>query len=110
MSAVVTATPRAEETRAAPIVDVRTDETDRVRAKTNVQDTLVKYPDIAGLVGLWSYNGPAIAGAVKQANAQGKVKIICFDEEEETLAGVKDGTIYATTLYPFTLLRIPLVP
>ena len=40
------------------ILDVRTDDTDRVKAQSNVSDTLVKYPDIAGLVGLWSYNGP----------------------------------------------------
>ncbi|HEV8483210.1 MAG TPA: substrate-binding domain-containing protein, partial [Blastocatellia bacterium] len=49
------------------IIDVRTDETDHVRAKANVADTLVKYPDVAGLVGLWSYNGPAILNAVKDA-------------------------------------------
>ena len=34
------------------IIDVRTDDTDRVRAKSNVSDTLVKYPDVACLVGL----------------------------------------------------------
>ena len=28
------------------IIDVRTDETDRVRAQKNVEDTLVKYPDV----------------------------------------------------------------
>ncbi len=80
------------------IVDVRTDDTDRVRAKANVQDTLVKYPDIAGLVGLWSYNGPAIRGAVKDANKIGKVKIVCFDEEADTLAGVKNGEIEGTVV------------
>jgi len=80
------------------ILDVRTDGTDRVRAKSNAQDTLVKYPDIAGLVGLWSYNGPAILGAVRDANKIGKVKIVCFDEEDETLQGVKSGAIHATVV------------
>ena len=78
------------------IVDTRTDDTDRVRAKANVQDTLVKYPDIAGLVGLWSYNGPAIIGAVKDANKVGKVQIVTFDEEPDTLAAVKAGEIAGT--------------
>src|SRR5450432_3205556 len=78
------------------IIDVRTDETDRSRAQRNVEDTLVKYPDVAGLVGLWSYNGPAILNAVKSANKVGQVKIICFDEEDETLGGVADGSIYGT--------------
>ena len=80
------------------IIDVRTDDTDRVRAKSNVADTLVRYPDIAALVGLWSYNGPAIVNAVREANKVGKVKIIAFDEEDETLAGIKDGSIYATVV------------
>ena len=80
------------------ILDLRTDDTDRVRAKSNVSDTLVKHADIAGLVGLWSYNGPAILNAVKDAGKVGQVKIICFDEEDETLAGVKDGAIFATVV------------
>ncbi|HEU4713046.1 MAG TPA: sugar-binding protein [Pyrinomonadaceae bacterium] len=80
------------------ILDVRTDNTDRVRAKSNAADTLVNNPDIAGMVGLWSYNGPAILSAVKEANKVDKVKIIAFDEEDETLGGIKDGAIYATVV------------
>ncbi|MGH9903701.1 MAG: sugar-binding protein [Pyrinomonadaceae bacterium] len=80
------------------IIDVRTDDTDRVRAKSNVADTLVRYPDVAALVGLWSYNGPAIVNATREAGKLGQVKIIAFDEEDETLAGVKDGSIYATVV------------
>jgi ribose transport system substrate-binding protein len=80
------------------ILDVRTDNTDRVRAKSNAADTLVNNPDLVGMVGLWSYNGPAILGAVKEANKVDKVKIIAFDEEDETLSGIKDGAIYATVV------------
>lgn len=80
------------------IIDLRTDDTDRARAKTNAADTLVKHPDIAAMVGLWSYNGPAILNAVKDANKVGQVKIVCFDEEDETLAGVKEGSIFATVV------------
>ena len=80
------------------IIDVRTDNTDRVRAKSNASDTLVNNPDIAGMVGLWSYNGPAILSAVKEANKVDKVKIIAFDEEDETLTGIRDGAIYATVV------------
>jgi ribose transport system substrate-binding protein len=80
------------------IIDVRTDNTDRVRAKSNASDTLVNNPDIAGMVGLWSYNGPLILSAVREANKAGKVKIIAFDEEDETLSGIRDGAIYATVV------------
>ncbi|HEY1684181.1 MAG TPA: sugar-binding protein [Tepidisphaeraceae bacterium] len=91
------------------ILDVRTDDADHARAKSNAQDTLVKYPDLSGMMGLWSYNGPAIVSAVKEANKQGQVKIVCFDEEDDTLAGVKDGSIYATVVqqpYEFGHLAI----
>jgi len=88
------------------IVDVRTDNTDRVRAKSNASDTLVNNPDIAGMVGLWAYNGPAILGAVRDAGKIGKVKIVCFDEDDETLGGIKDGGIYATVVQqPFEFGR-----
>lgn len=80
------------------IIDVRTDEADTAKAKANAADTLVKYPDISALVGLWSYNGPAILNAVTEAGKVGKVKIVCFDEQDETLAGVKSGAIYGTVV------------
>lgn len=80
------------------ILDVRTDDTDDVRAKANAADTLVRYPDIKGLVGLWSYNGPAILNAVREAGKVGKVKIVTFDEADETLAGVAAGAIEATVV------------
>jgi ribose transport system substrate-binding protein len=80
------------------IIDVRTDDTDQVRAKSNAADTLVKYPDLKALVGLWSYNGPAILNAVREANKTGKVKIVTFDEADETLEGIRAGAIYATVV------------
>jgi len=80
------------------ILDVRTDDADDVRAKANAADTLVRYPDIKGLVGLWSYNGPAILNAVREAGKIGQVRIIAFDEADETLAGVAAGAIHATVV------------
>lgn len=80
------------------ILDVRTDDTDVARAKANAADTLVRYPNIKGMVGLWSYNGPAILNAVQQAGKANQVRIVAFDEADETLAGVKDGTIHATVV------------
>ena len=80
------------------IIDVRTDDVDDVRAKSNAADTLVKYPDVKALVGLWSYNGPAILNAVRDAGKIGKVQIVTFDEADETLAGIRDGAIHATVV------------
>ncbi len=80
------------------ILGVRTDEVDTAKAISNVQDTLVAYPDISCLVGLYSYNGPAILNAVQGSGKLGQVKIICFDEDEETLQGVQDGYITGTVV------------
>jgi ribose transport system substrate-binding protein len=80
------------------ILDVRTDDADDVRAKSNAADTLVRYPDVNALVGLWSYNGPAIFNAVKEAKKVGQVKIVTFDEADETLTGIREGAIFATVV------------
>ena len=69
-----------------------------MRAQKNAADTLVKYPDIGCLVGLWNYNGPAILNAVRNAGKIGKVKIVCFDDEADTLAGIASGAIYGTVV------------
>ena len=78
------------------ILGVRTDDTDHARARQNVMDTLAQYPHIAGLVGLWSYNGPAIADVVRAKGLARKVRVIAFDEETQTLDGIQDGTVYGT--------------
>lgn len=67
-----------------------------MKAKSNVQNAIVNNTDVNCFVGLWSYNGPQILAAVKEANKGGQIKIVCFDEEEQTLKGVKDGDIECT--------------
>ena len=78
------------------ILSTRTDDTDRARAKQNAADAIVGTPGLVGMVGIWSYNGPAIYSAVKDAHKQGKIQIIAFDQEEDTMNGIKDGTIAGT--------------
>jgi ribose transport system substrate-binding protein len=80
------------------ILDTRTDDVDTTRAKSNASDAIVRYPDIKALVGLWAYNGPAILSAVKDAKKTGQIKIIAFDEADETLAGIQDGFIHGTVV------------
>jgi ribose transport system substrate-binding protein len=80
------------------LVDVFTDQVDSAKAKANMENVLVKYPDIALLSGLWSYETPLIYDAVKAAGKAGKVKIVGFDEDQRTLRGVSDGTIESTVV------------
>lgn len=86
------------------IVELMSDEASPMKAEENSSAAIKKYPDLAGMVGLWSYNGPAILKAVKQANKVGKIKIVCFDEEADTLTGIKDGGIFGTVIQqPFEI-------
>ena len=78
------------------IMDLMTDDANPTRARENAYQTVKKYPDVAGMVGLWSYNGPAILQALRAENLLGNIKIVCFDDEPATLAGIKDGAIYGT--------------
>ena len=78
------------------ILPVFLDGTDRAKAKKNVEDALARYPDLVLTIGLWSYNGPSLAGAIRASSRKVKPAIVAFDEDEETLKAVEDGLIYAT--------------
>ena len=78
------------------LLPVALDGADRTKAKKNVEDALARYPDLVMTIGLWSYNGPCMVDAVKASTRKKKPLIVAFDEEEETLKAVQDGSIYAT--------------
>jgi ribose transport system substrate-binding protein len=78
------------------IVDKREDQTDRNKARSNVDDIVNAHQDLNLVAGLYSYNGPAIASAL--AGKKGKVKAAVFDEEEGTLTGIEAGTIDCTAV------------
>lgn len=78
------------------IIDLMTDDANPTRARENAYQTAKKYPDLAGMVGLWSYNGPAILQALRPEKKLGTIKVVCFDDEPETLAAIEAGEIYGT--------------
>jgi ribose transport system substrate-binding protein len=80
------------------LTDVRGDEIDQGRAKRNVEDALAATPDVACLVGFYSYNTPRIYEVLKEAGKLSKIKIIGFDEDPITLGGVKEGSIVGTVV------------
>src|SRR6188768_1826945 len=80
------------------IVDKREDNTDRAKARSNVEDIINSHKDLSLVVGLWNYNGPAIAAAIEGLGKQGKIKAAVFDEDETTLDAIKRGTIEATVV------------
>ena len=78
------------------ILGTLTDQFDRVKGKANVEDTLSRFPDIDGMVGLFAYNPPLILEALEQAGKIGQVKVISFDEDPESLQGIVDGSVHGT--------------
>lgn len=67
-------------------------------AQTNVEDVLTNRKDVKLLIGLWSYNGPAIADALAGSPRKGEVKAAVFDEEDRTLDAVEQGIIQTTVV------------
>jgi ribose transport system substrate-binding protein len=75
-----------------------TDQTDGQKGKAAAEDALVRWPDLACMVGLFEYEPPLILEAVKAAGKLGKVAIVAFDENEATLQGIVDGHIHGTVV------------
>jgi ribose transport system substrate-binding protein len=75
-----------------------TDQFDRQKAKAAAQDALVRWRDIACMVGLFEYEVPLMLEAVQSAKRLGETKIVGFDEAEATLQGILDGHIHGTVV------------
>lgn len=80
------------------ILGTLTDNFDRAKAKANAEDTLSRYPDVDGMVGLFAYNPPLILEALSGAGKLKLVKVIGFDEADATLQGIQDGTVHGTVV------------
>ena len=81
------------------IVAKKEDNKDPAKAQDNPNDVIVAYPDVNLLVGLWSYNGPAIASAIDASKKKGKsILAAVFDEEDGTLDAIEKGTIQVTVV------------
>ena len=71
----------------------RTDDTDRQRARDNVRQSIDQNPNLSILVGIWSYNAPAIADVVKERKLRDKMTIVTFDAEQLAIQQMADGMI-----------------
>jgi len=77
------------------LVEVLLDDIKPEVALSNAQTAMQTYPDLAGFLTFYSYDGPAACQAVKQAGKEGEVKIVAFDAEPETQTCMKDGVVQA---------------
>ncbi len=93
------------------VIDTRTDGFDYSKAKSNAEDMIATTPDLGCMVGLFAYNMPACIEAVKGADKLNDIKLVSFDEADETLQGITDGYVYGTIsqqpyLYGYHSVRI----
>ncbi|CAD77055.1 sugar ABC transporter, periplasmic sugar-binding protein [Rhodopirellula baltica SH 1] len=78
------------------VLGILTDNQDNSKAKENAETTLLRHPNVACLVGLWSQNTPMILAGLRSSDAIGKVAVVGFDEHPDTLAGIRDQSVYGT--------------
>jgi ribose transport system substrate-binding protein len=77
-------------------VDDMEDGTDRTKARDNVRNAIRNHPDLKVLVGIWSYNAPAIVDVVKEMNKRTAFTIVTFDAEPLAIQqGISKGYIDA---------------
>lgn len=89
---------QAVEGKGIELVDVRGDDVDFARARSNVDDVLAANPEISCMVGFYSYNSPKIYEALQAAGKLGQITVIAFDEDPITLGAVKDGSFAGTVV------------
>ena len=80
------------------LVDVRGDDVDFAKARSNVDDVLAASPDITCMVGFYSYNSPKIYEALQAAGKLGAITVVAFDEDPVTLGAVKEGSFVSTVV------------
>ena len=78
------------------ILDTRTDNFDKARAKSNAEDAIAKYKNLKCMVGLFAYNPPSCIDAIKEADKLGDIKVCGFDEQDALLQAITDGHAYGT--------------
>ncbi|MET7730159.1 substrate-binding domain-containing protein [Streptomyces sp. NPDC005402] len=74
---------------------------DNLQASTATSDAetiLANNPDVNGLYGVYSYDGPALAQAVTSAGKTASVHIVSDDSDAQTLKFIKSGVISGTVV------------
>jgi ribose transport system substrate-binding protein len=72
------------------------DKEDAAQALELANSALSANPDLAGAFGVYAYNGPAWATAIREADRVDQVKLVCFDATTDIINGIKEGVIDAT--------------
>ena len=80
------------------IVGTWTDSFDRAKAKANIEDVMIKHPDLALMTGLFENNSTLAVEVLRQTGKQGKVQLAAFDEGADVIVGIKEGFVLGTVV------------
>jgi ribose transport system substrate-binding protein len=84
--------------------DAMEDGGDRPKARENVRNAISNHPNVSVLVGIWSYNAPAIVDVVREANRRKDFTIVTFDAEPIAISAMAEGNIDAMVVQnPFQM-------
>lgn len=84
--------------------DTMADDTNKAAARENVRNAISNHKDLNVLVGIWSYNAPAIVDVVREVNRRKDFTIVVFDAEPDAITAMKDNQIDAMVVQnPFDM-------
>jgi ribose transport system substrate-binding protein len=84
--------------------DKMADDTDKALARENVRNAIRNHAGLNVLVGIWSYNAPAIVDVVRELDRRKDFTVVVFDAEPGAITAMKDGQIDAMVVQnPFLM-------
>ena len=84
--------------------DSMADDYDKTKARDNVRNAMRNHPNLSVLVGIWSYNAPAIVDIVKESNRRNDFTVVTFDAEPTAISAMGEGQIDAMVVQnPFQM-------
>lgn len=85
-------------------LDKMADDTNKATARENVRNAIRNHAGLNVLVGIWSYNAPAIVDVVRELDRRKDFSVVVFDAEPDAIAAMKDGQIDAMVVQnPFDM-------
>ncbi|MDB5346775.1 MAG: hypothetical protein JWP89_5152 [Schlesneria sp.] len=86
------------------IKDKMADGTDKAAARDNVRNAIRNHEGLKVLVGIWSYNAPAIVDVVRELDRRKDFTVVVFDAEPDAITAMKDSQIDAMVVQnPFDM-------
>jgi len=71
---------------------------DPAKATEMAAEAIKKHPDVKCFACLFAYSAPSVLTALDQAGKLGKIQVVGFDTNDQTLAGIENGNVAATIM------------